>query len=348
MFSAHSLDDMNIPEHLKTTLAINLNHSIAANTWSAYKTGMKKLEEFSTATNTPIQLPLPEETILAFSAWTLDRGVTAATLETYLSSIRMLYLTNGQNPPRERPPLLSAVIKGKRNQDNFTKRNLATHSRLPMTPSLLKKMKLELGASSRNLEDKRMIWAASVIAFSAGLRGGEFLCKQAMFFDPDTALRNKDLKLDTINIAGEETNILKLKLRGEKQNRTGEATICDVYPSNSSICPIRAYTKWQDATQTSSPDLPAFRFSDGSNMTVSAFNKILKEIFSPITRNYKGKISSHSFRIGLASMLGTLGFADEEVMSAGRWSSRAYQAYLKLPRTRRLEMARAISNIKHS
>ena len=347
LFSAESLGDLDIPQNLRSTLAFNLNHTIAQDTWSAYRTGIKKLEQFSTATNSPLSLPLTKELTLAFSAWILDTGVSAATLETYLSSLRMLHLIHGKEPPKERPQLLSAALKGKKNRDNFAKRDLSTRSRLPMTPSLLKLMKLELRSSNRCLEDKRMIWTAAVVAFSGGLRGGEFLCRQAKFFDPDTALRERDMKLDNIVIDNQNVNILKLKLRSEKQNRSNAATICDIYPSASSLCPVSAFEKWQGTRQTSSPNLPAFRFKDGSNLTISAFNKILKETLGPHTRNFRGKISSHSFRIGLASMIGLLGFSDEQVMAAGRWSSRAYQAYLKLPRTRRLEMARAIGNIKH-
>ena len=94
--------------------------------------------------------------------------------------------------------------------------------------------------------------------------------------------------------------------------------------------------------------MPAFRFQDGTNLTQEKFNKILKIIFKTHLTDINGTISTHSFRIGLASTLGELGFSDDQVMQAGRWSSRAFQAYLKLPRTRRLEMAKAIGNMATS
>ena len=345
LFSSHSLQNLQIPEHLRETLAFNLNHTIAQSTWGAYRTGIKKLEQFSALTNTPITLPLSEDSTLAFSAWVLSTGVTSATLETYLSSLRILHLTEGKNPPKERPALLSAVIRGKKNQDMFEKRNLSNHTRLPFTPSMLRLMKLELKDSDRELEDKRMIWAATVIAFNGALRGGEFLSRQAKLFDPATALRGKDISLDNFSVGSKSVKVLKLKLRSEKQNTTGASTIIDIYPSGSSICPIRAFENWQKTNPNPAKELPAFRFKDGSNMTISAFNKILSEIFSPHTEKYKGKVTSHSLRIGLASLIGTLGFSDEQVMASGRWSSRAFQTYLRLPRTKRLQMARAISNL---
>ena len=337
------LNHLNLPEELKATLAHNMNHAIAKNTWSSYNSGIKKLEEFAVATGTTISLPMQEETILAFSAWILNTGVSAATLETYLCSLRMLHLTEGTNPPQLRTQLVSTVLKGKKNADMLQKRTGASNSRLPMTPALLRLFKLELRESGRPLEDKKMIWCAATVAFSAGLRGGEFLCRKAAVFDPDTALRAKDMNLDTFTVHGESFEILKLKLRGEKQNRTSASTICDIYPSQSSLCPIRAFKAWSHVRTADEPDLPAFRFQDGPNMSIGAFNKILKETLAPHTKNLRGSISSHSFRIGLASCLGSLGFSDEQVMAAGRWSSRAYQTYMKLPRTKRLEMARAIA-----
>ena len=58
----------------------------------------------------------------------------------------------------------------------------------------------------------------------------------------------------------------------------------------------------------------------------------------------KGMFTSHSFRAGMATLMGTLGFSDEEIMAMGWWSSEAYLNYLKLPPTRRIEIARKIEN----
>jgi hypothetical protein len=58
-----------------------------------------------------------------------------------------------------------------------------------------------------------------------------------------------------------------------------------------------------------------------------------------------GKISSHSFRIGLATTLGTLGFSADDIKEAGRWSSNAYEIYLRLPRVKRAAIAKKIGNL---
>ena len=57
----------------------------------------------------------------------------------------------------------------------------------------------------------------------------------------------------------------------------------------------------------------------------------------------KGKILSHSFRAGLATMMAKSGYSDEEVMRTGRWSSTAFLSYCKLGRVRRMAIAQEMA-----
>lgn len=58
-----------------------------------------------------------------------------------------------------------------------------------------------------------------------------------------------------------------------------------------------------------------------------------------------GHVSSHSFRSGIATLMGQLGYSDEQIKAIGRWSSKAFEEYLKMPRTKRLAMARHLADI---
>ena len=345
MFTAASFNNLNIPNYLKPLLANLSNHSLAKSTWSAYKTSITKLGQFGEETGAVISLPITDEVAIAFVGWLLSGGISAATVDTYLCGIRQLHLVSGLNPPLLRTPLISAIIKGKRNIDNTEKLNGRKTRRIPITPNLLKKLKLDLRKANMPSHDKHLFWAACTIGFSGGLRCGEFLNKKKLYFDPDTSLLHKHMKLKTITINGQDTEILQLTLRSEKQNSSGTPTILDIYPSDSSICPLRAFKRWQRSKNFHDDDLPAFRMQNGDNLTLSGFNRFLKNMFSSLLAGKDATISGHSLRIVLASLLGSLGYTDEEVMAAGRWSSRAFRSYLQLPRTRRLEIARAIANI---
>ena len=59
------------------------------------------------------------------------------------------------------------------------------------------------------------------------------------------------------------------------------------------------------------------------------FNADLKALLGlVIDYSSMGKVSSHSFRIGITTMLGKLGFCDQEIMAMGRWSSSAFELYI--------------------
>ena len=84
---------------------------------------------------------------------------------------------------------------------------------------------------------------------------------------------------------------------------------------------------------------------DGTAMTGHKMNEILKELLTPHLGTGKGKITTHSFRAGIATLLAGKGFDDEEIMSVGRWHSRAFEAYIKKPRTKRASIAKRVAEM---
>jgi hypothetical protein len=74
-------------------------------------------------------------------------------------------------------------------------------------------------------------------------------------------------------------------------------------------------------------------------LTGSKLNKLLKEWIGEVVPG----VSTHSFRIGAASMMGKLGFSDNDVKAVGRWGSRAFESYIRLPRTKRKMVAEKLA-----
>ena len=74
------------------------------------------------------------------------------------------------------------------------------------------------------------------------------------------------------------------------------------------------------------------------------FNADLKTLLgSVIDYSTMGKVSSHLFRIGITTMLGKLGFSDKEIMVMGRWSSSAFELYIRSPRSVRTDTAKRMT-----
>ena len=92
-----------------------------------------------------------------------------------------------------------------------------------------------------------------------------------------------------------------------------------------------------------------FRECTGECLTRRKLNTYLEDISKELTA--KGlNIKNHSFRAGVPTMMGSLGYSDSDMMAAGRWQSRAFMAYTKLPRLNRarfaVELAEKLTKLK--
>lgn len=136
-----------------------------------------------------------------------------------------------------------------------------------------------------------------------------------------------------------------MTLKSPKEQKSGGDTIVDVFESGGPLCPVKAFLKWKPSISKSNRGYPIFRKKNGTPLTTRKLNQHLKTLLGEHIPKNTGTISSHSFRIGIASLLGTQGFSDKEIMQAGRWSSRAFERYMKLPRTKRAEIAKKIGSL---
>jgi hypothetical protein len=132
-------------------------------------------------------------------------------------------------------------------------------------------------------------------------------------------------------------------LKCPKESKSAAPTIVDIYQNEGALCPVKAFFTWHKL-RFRETDAPLFRLENGTPLTGAKLNSIMSKLLGPYTDSSVGSFNTHSFRIGLASMLGNLGFSDEEVKAAGRWSSRAFKAYLKLKRTKRALVGKQIRN----
>ena len=180
------------------------------------------------------------------------------------------------------------------------------------------------------------------ISFFGGTRIHEILSRKERSFDPAFTLLWRDVELKEVKIGTETEKILQLKLKSPKEDRIGKEVIIDIYASHGLLCPVKAYEKWLRTKPPADSESPAFRDEHGTPLTGRKLNEILKRCLEKHIDYKSGFVSSHSFRAGIASLMGTLGYSDSQIKAVGRWSSSAFENYLKLPRTKRAEMAQRI------
>lgn len=346
--TAVSLRGLNVPAHVRSDVAGFANMGLAKNTWANYRTAERLFLKCQRLHKTRFELPVSLDSVVLFVHYLVTaRRLKGATISGYLAGIRQLHLQRGLDPP---PALASQFIKqllrGISNADGLAARAqdgpTGRHGRLPITPAVLTLLKKLASKAPWPIEKKLLFWAVANLAFAGAFRVHELLARASTDFDPRFTLLAEDVLLS--GGPASEPAALHIRLKSPKEAKCANPVLVDVLRNNGPLCPVRAFTKWA-AYRQPPPSLPVFSRLDGSLFTGRELNQCLKQLLGPYVDPSAGSFSSHSFRIGLATTLGSLGCSDMDVKAAGRWSSRAFELYMRLPRGKRSEASRLIQGL---
>ena len=166
-----------------------------------------------------------------------------------------------------------------------------------------------------------MFWTACCIGFFGFLHAGEFTTNPP--FDPSIHLAVSNVQADALV----DPSFFKIHVRCSKTDpfRMG----CDIYvgQGNSVICPVVVIGNFQ-ALRSPLPG-PLFSYADGRPLTRQLLSSTVQSILR--SAGYPGSYSGHSFRICAATTAAALGIPDHLIKTLGRWSSDAYQLYIRTP-----------------
>ena len=334
--SGGGLAEVRLGEEERRQLEELYSLGLAKGTWSSYRTAERMLLRCCEEKGLEPALPASEELILSFIHWmAFQRGAKASTIDTYLSGVRQLHVERGMADTVIRTERVNLVLRGLRNRNNTEKRRNMEEGRLPITADILELLKERLQSCEMRGRDQRMTWTVCTLLFHGAFRVHELLCKQTSSFDPDFTLLSQDIEVHGVG----DKRTLQVKIKAPKEDKKGKAGIVDVYQTGSPVCPVQAFVKW-DQYRIKEEDQPLFRFSTGEPLTGKRLNEIIRERLKGQRGVDEKLFSSHSFRAGAASEMAAKGYGDEDIQSVGRWSSKAFLEYIKLPRTRRAEVAK--------
>ena len=254
--------------------------------------------------------PADEQSLMRFVALLAD-NLHHSSIKVYLSAVRSLHIDNGLPDPLVNCLQLQRLLRGiKRVQGS------ATPKRLPITIDILQVIQRSLDLTSR---DHIMLWAACCLGFFGFLRAGEFTTNSP--FDPNIHLGLSDVQADTLV----DPTCFRIHIKCSKTDpfRVG----CDVYigRGNDLVCPVVALANFLAVRGPSSG--PLFCYTDGRPLT----RQLLSSTVQSIVRlaGLPGNYSGHSFRIGAATTAASRGVPDHLIKTLGRWSSDAYQRYIR-------------------
>ena len=290
-----------------------------------------------------MELPVSEDTVIKFLLWMIRvRKAKAATLHNYLAGIRQLHIAKGCPPPAIRTETVALILRGKANKEAACNNLGESGGRLPVTPDILLLIKARLSESNFCATDQRMLWAVCSNLFFGAFRGCELLARSETEFDPAYTLLLEDASLTSDGI-NSNAELIQYKLKAPKEDKKGRITIVDVYQSRADLCPVRAFKKWRLLNPPAERGQPLFRWACGTPLTGGRLTEVIRERLKGFLGDTENRYSTHSFRAGAASMLGSLGYSDSDVKALGRWNSRSFECYIKLPWSKRAAVAKKFS-----
>ncbi len=312
------------------------NHSLAQKTWSSYSTAEKMLKACFIEKNIPLSLPLSEEALIKFILWlAFERKVSHSTISCYLAGVRQLHIQHGTTCPDTRSPTIKSLLKGKANSESAACPEGQGDKRRPVTKETLLQLKTAITNWNGSICDKRMLWSACTLLFFGAFRSSELLCSSEEFFDPRFTLCQQDVRL--VKLGDSSEKYLTVLVKTPKEEKKGRNTEVNIYQAdNTTLCAVAAWEKWFVYRPQGDPTQPLFRWESGRPLTTKQLNYWLERFLG---KNF----SSHSFRIGAASLMGQLGFQDKDIQALGRWNSNAFESYVRLGKYRRQIVARSFS-----
>ena len=243
----------------------------------------------------------------------LSVGRAASTVQVYLSAVRHYLLCNSGPVELLRSIRIRAMVKGIERAPNPHR----AAQREAITLQDLAKVSQFLATSNYCNHDRAMLWAATTVGFYGLLRAGEFTA----------ASTTAEITASTLTCAQAHvtSTLVQINLKVTKTSQNGDGGVVTLHPSGGSICPVSAlncYLTYIPLSQRNGSS-PLFRFADGRNLTRDNVTQLLRSSLRRTT------VSSHSLRIGGATLMAATGATGYEIQVAGRWQSQCYVRYVR-------------------
>ena len=309
------------------------NSSLSTSTWNSYSTVWKNLPEISAETGVSIDFPMDTGMVQAIIGFYLVRGLKASTIQGYLASVRNGHQVRGMECPALDQKLVQTILKGKKNMESLKK----SEPHGVVTIRVMRKLWTKLKNSNLAMDTKRLLWAIFTLLFLGSLRPSEALSAKKAEYDEVKTLTWSDIKILSTCMDGKEVKFLQLTLKQPKTARSMPTQLVEIPELGKQICAVKAFEKWREGRKCrQDPSNPVFTMSNGDLVTTGYINSVLDTLL----KEESPKITAKAFRPGLATILAQQGATPEELKSLGRWTSKAYEAYIRKGRANNWRGAR--------
>ena len=194
--------------------------------------------------------------------------------------------------------------------------------RQPLTSDSLQKCLTTLRAGYLSPLTDLTLESMFLLAFFGFLRCSELTSSSSRY----NSSRHPSLS----DITFHSTESLTFTLKYSKTDQLGRSSTIHLFKTDSPLSPYEPILRYITMRRSlnASPQDPLFTTESGSVATRSWFHKHLRQILT-LSGLPSQLYSGHSFRIGAATTAARQGLSDQIIRILGRWSSRAYQSYIR-------------------
>ena len=249
-----------------------------------------------------------------FISYCFEQGYAPSTISTYVSGISFHHKVRGLHDPAN-SFIVRKLLEG-------CKRACGHDDiRAPITDSILQKLYSTLSNICFSSYECSLFRAAYLLAYFGLMRVSELAYTSAL--QPDRPLLYSDLQITRGSKA------LLISIRTSKTNQRGPPTTIRV-PSSASdtLCAVKAMQDYLGKRPIGQEHKYLFCHANGAPLTRSQFSGVLAKAIQSIGLPVH-IYTSHSFRIGRASVLAANGVPHEDIKKLGRWKSATYLRYIR-------------------
>ena len=295
-----------------------LVHGLAPSTRRSYSTGQRRFINFCAQIgklhDNGSACPADEWTLCLFAAF-LSSQVKHATIKVYLSAVRALHIELGFADPLLDALRLERVIRGIRRSQGSTKAD-----RLPVTDDIMRLIHTHLDF---RIVDHLMFWAACCLAYFGFLRSAEFPVPSLQAYSPVYNLNVSDISVDALD----QPTCIRVNIKASKTDTFRKGCLIYIGKARPPLYAVEALLKYLAVRGVSSG--PLFLLQSRVPLSRTLITSWLRD--NLMLANVPGNYSSHSFRIGAATVAARNGIPDHLIQTMVRWSSDAYKTYIRTP-----------------
>ena len=253
-------------------------------------------------------LPLSSDLILTYISYLHLTGKAPSTITTYVAAIGFVHKFNSLSDPTN-------LYIVQRSLATINKRFGRPDSRLPITRIILHQLIDSLDNTSKVTYHQTLIKAMYATAFYGLFRIGEITIQKS----GDISLHRSDISI--------LPDRLIIKITKFKTNITNQPFDIVIHKQEGSHhCPYYLLINYLNLRGDA--EGPLFCFPDNKPIPRTFFNTKLHHSLTFCGLNPKLYLS-HSFRIGSASYLASIGCNDLQIKIMGRWKSDSFLRYIR-------------------